>query len=321
MANRVFVSAVVVFWLSSMTWLVTERILPSFFSGQPPILQAYVDGEAVAWEVYWRGQVVGEAASIRLSGVGGSTDLYNRVVLKEFPVMELAPAWIRMTVGNLGKMSFDVKTRIEFDPLGKFASFNSRISLNDIASVLRISGRLEESYLKLKVHSSDFSHSTRIFLPNSKALSEVLFPDAKMPYMHIGRSWQERVYSPFSSPANPVELVQVEVVSVETLEHRGEVRRVMRVVYQSMEGSGVPVHARNQGISWVDPKSGEVLRREIFLGGSKLRFERLSKEAALEAGLKLFEDQLRSRDTKPDDGLQGDGLQDDGLVQPQTLAN
>ncbi len=292
MANRIFVSAVVVFWLSSMAWLVRERILPSFYSGQPPIVQAYEEGEAVAWEVSWRGEVVGEAASLRLSGVGGSTDLYNRVVLKEFPVMELAPAWIRMAVGDLGKMTFDVKTRIEFDPLGNFASFNSRVSLNDLASVLRISGRIEESFLKLKVRTNDFSHTKQIYLPNREVLNEVLFPDAKLPYMHVGRRWQEQVYSPFSSPAYPVELVQVEVVSIETLEHQGEIRRVMRVVYQTKERSGVPVHAKNQGVSWVDPKSGDVLRREVYFGGSKLRFERLPKEVALEAGLKLFEDQL-----------------------------
>ncbi|MEM8946256.1 MAG: hypothetical protein AAGD11_13870 [Planctomycetota bacterium] len=293
MANRIFVSAVVVLWLSSMTWLVTDRILPSFFGGgQPPIAQAYEDGEAVAWQVIWQGRRVGQAASVRLSGVGGSTDLFNRVVLEEFPVMELAPSWIRATVGNLGSMTFDVLTRVEFDPLGKFSSFNSRISLNDMPSILKMTGRIEDSYLNLRVRSNDLSHTTRIFLPNSEALSETLFPDAKLPYMHIGRNWQEKVYSPFSSPADPVELVQVEVVAKETLQHQGEVRPVMRVEYRSITSSGIPLNARVQGISWVDPITGDVLRRDVFLGNSKLRFERLSKEAAMQSGLDLFEDQL-----------------------------
>lgn len=298
MANRIFVGAIIVLWLSSMTWLVTDRILPSLFGGgQPPIAQAYEDGEAVAWEVQWQGRVVGQAASVRLSGVGGSTDLFNRVVLDEFPVMELAPSWIRAAVGNLGSMTFDVLTRIEFDPLGKFSSFNSRISLNDMPSILKMSGRIEESYLKLKVRSSDFTHTTRIFLPNSEALSEALFPDAKLPFMHKGRNWQEKVYSPFSSPADPVELVQVEVVEKETIQHHGETRPVMRVEYKAIAASGIPVNARVQGISWVDPRTGDVLRRDVFFGGSKLRFERLPKEAATKAGLKLFEDQLLLRET------------------------
>jgi len=303
MANRIFISAVVVFWLSSMTWLVTDRILPSFFGGQPPIVQAYEDGEAVAWQVLWGGVTVGEAASMRLNGVGGTTDLFNRVVLEEFPVMQLAPSWIRATVGDLGKMTFDVLTRVEFDPLGAFSSFNSRISLNGMTSVLKMSGRIEESYLKLKVSSNDFSHTTQIYLPNSEALSEALFPDAKLPYLHVGRNWQEKVYSPFSSPSDPVELVRVEVQAIEKIEHRGEVRRVMRVEYRSVAMSGISEHAKIQGISWVDPKTGDVLRRDVFLGDSKLRFERLSKEAAAVAGLKLFKDQLLTVDSKDSDKL------------------
>ena len=238
---------------------------------------------------------------MRLSGVGGTTDLFNRVVLEEFPVMQLAPSWIRAAVGNLGSMTFDVMTRVEFDPLGKFSSFNSRISLNDMPSILRMSGRIEDSYLNLRVRSSELSHATRIFLPNSEALSEALFPDAKLPYMHIGRNWQEKVYSPFSSPANPVELVQVEVVAKETIEYEGDFRAVMRVEYKSVTASGISVAARVQGVSWVDPKSGDVLQRDVFLGDSKLRFVRLSNEAAKKAGLDLFEDRLRLEQDAADD--------------------
>ncbi len=304
MANRIFISAVVVFWLSSMTWLVTDRILPSFFGGQPPLMQSYKEGETVAWEVRWKGSVVGQAATVRLAGVGGSTDLFNRVVLEEFPVMQLAPSWIRATVGELGRMTFDVLTRVEFDPLGTFSSFNSRISLDDMSSVLKMSGRMEKSFLKLKVRSNDYSHSTKIFLPNSEALSEALFPDARLPYMHVGRNWQEKVFSPFRSPSDPVELVRVEVTSVESIEHRGEGRRVMRVEYRAVTGSGIPAQAKIQGVAWVDPGTGDVLRRDVYLGDSKLRFERLPKEAAVTAGLKLFADQLRTAETPHQNALQ-----------------
>ncbi len=276
--------------------------MPSLFGGgPPPIAQAYENGEAVAWEVQWHGKRVGQAASIRLEGVGGTTDLHNRVVLEEFPVMQLAPSWIRAAVGNLGSMTFDVLTRLEFDPLGKFSSFNSRVSLNGMPSVLKMNGRIEESYLKLKVRSSDFSHTTRIFLPNSEAISEALFPDANLPYMHEGRTWQEKVYSPFSSPADPIELVQVEVVGRETIQHDGETKSVMRVVYKSITASGIAANARIQGISWVEPRSGDVLRRDVYLGDSKLRFERLPEEAAKQAGKELFEQYLLAIDDEEDD--------------------
>jgi len=292
MGNKVFVCTVLVLWLGSMAWLVTDRILPSFYEGQPPMVQAFQEGKAVAWAVLWKDQQVGESASVRLAGAGGSTNLFNRVVLTEFPVMELAPAWIRSAIGNLGHMNFDALTRMEFDPLGSFSAFNSRIALNDMPSVLSMSGRIEESNLELDMRSDNFSHVTSIYLPNSEVLSEALFPDAKLPYLYLGRSWQEKVYSPFSSPTTPVERVQAEVIEIETIEHLGEIRRVMRVDYKSIDGTGIPDQARTQGISWVDPVTGEVLRRDVFFGKSRLRFERLSKEAGEAAGRKLFEDQL-----------------------------
>lgn len=293
MANRIFVLAVVVLWLCSMSWLVTERILPSFIEGEPPIAEAYETGQAVAWRVEWGGKPVGHAASVRLSGVGGATDLHNRVVLTDIPLMELAPTWMRSAIGDLGDITFDARTRIEFDALGSFSAFESRISINDLPSVLNISGRVEKSFLELHVRSGDVSYDTPVYLPDSKALNEVLFPDARLPQMYVGRSWREEIYSPFHSPGNPVEVVQAEVVSTEAIQYGDESRRTLRIEYRAMVGSGVPEEARLQAESWVEP-SGNVLRRVVYLGGSKLRFDRLKKEEATTVGGKLLEDLLRT---------------------------
>lgn len=293
MANRIFVLAVVVLWLSSMTWLVTERILPSFIEGEPPIAEAYETGQAVAWAVEWEGRPVGYAASVRLSGVGGATDLHNRVLLEDIPLMDLAPTWMRSTIGDLGDITFDARTRIEFDAIGNFSAFESRISINELPSVLNISGRVENSFLELHVRSGDVSYTTPIYLPDSKALNEVLFPDAKLPHMYVGRSWREEIYSPFHSPGNPVELVQAEVVSAEGIQYGDEVRKTLRIEYRAMTGSGVPQEANLQAESWVEP-SGNVLRRDVYLGGAKLRFTRLEKGPATGVGSDLLEDLLRT---------------------------
>jgi len=293
MANRIFVFAVIVLWLSSMSWLVVERILPSFYTGEPPIEQAYETGEAVAWKVEWGGKPVGQAASVRLSGVAGTTDLYNRVVLTDIPLMDLAPAWMRNTIGDLGNITFDAHTRIEFDPLGNFSSFNSRISINDLPSMLNITGRVEDSFLQLRVRSGDISYTSPIYLPDSKSLNEVLFPDAKLPQMYVGRSWREEIYSPFHSPGSPVELVQAKVVSVEAIQYLGETYKTLRIEYRAMSRSGIPQEARLQAESWVD-LSGNVLRRDVYLGNSKLRFTRLADEAAKEAGVQLLKELIRT---------------------------
>ena len=93
--------------------------------------------------------------------------------------MELSPGWMRRAVGNLGNMTFDALTRIEFDSLGNFSAFESRIALNDIPSVLSITGRVKDSNLELKIRSGDISYPTSVYLPDSKALNEALFPGGK----------------------------------------------------------------------------------------------------------------------------------------------
>ncbi len=291
MANRIFVLAVVVLWLSSMTWLFTDRILPTFQDGQPPAIEAYENGEAVAWSVEWGGKEVGKAASVRIPGAGGSVELHNRIALDNMPIIDLAPAWMRMAVPSLGEMSFDVISRVEFDSLGSFSSFDSRVILNDMPSVMRLSGRVKDSYLRLNVVSGQLPYEVAVYMPDSKSLNEALFPDARLPYMYVGRHWQEEVYSPFRATGTPTELIHAEVVSEETIEYGEKTQRVMKVEYHGMIGSGVSDKARLQAIAWVEPE-GAVLRREVFVGSSRLRFNRLSDEVAAKIGEELFEEIL-----------------------------
>ena len=294
MANKLFVLAVVGLWLASMSWLVNDRILPSLLEGEPPIEQSYENGRAVAWQVEWEGKVVGEAASVRLEGVGGSTDLHNRVKLSEIPLMDLAPTWMRTTVGRFGDISFDAKTRIEFDTLGSFSAFESRIKINDLPSVLRMTGRYEESNLKLRVSSGEMSYTTSIFLPESRSMNEILFPAANLRGMYVGRTWREEVYSPFHSPGNPVEMLMVEVVEREQIIVAGVLRDAYRIEYRSMNVSGIARDAHLQAECWVDPRSGQVLRRDVFLGDSKLRFNRLDEAYARSVGRELLDDLVRT---------------------------
>ena len=291
MANRIFVLAVFSLWLSSMAWLVTERIMPGLSDGQSPSIETFQNNEVVAWEVEWADKSVGQAASIRVAGVGGTVELHNRISLREMPISDLAPTWMRMAVPGLGKMSLDVISLIEVDALGSFSSFHSKVSLNESPSVLKISGRVKDSYLNLTVSTGSLPYETSVYLPDSKSLNEVLFPGSELPYLYLGRHWQEEVYSPFRSTGDQVELVKVEVVAEESLFFTGKMRRVFRVEYQGVLGSGISDKARLQAISWVEP-GGTILRRDVFLGSSHLRFNRLSDAQADEIGQEFFGDLL-----------------------------
>ncbi len=288
MGNRIFISTVCLLWLSSMTWLVIDKVLPSFFNGKPPIASGLEEGKVVAWRVQWAGRPVGWAASLRVPGALGTTELHNRVILQNVPLLDLAPAWMRNVIGDIGKMKFDTKTRIEFDALDNFASFRCRVAINDVPSVLRMSGEMKKTHLEFKVRSGDLTYTTQIYIPHQSALGEALFPDARLPYMYVGRRWQKEVYSPFRSPSSPVELVDAEVVAIESLEHDGGIQRVMRIDYLRMPGPGVPEASRRVAVCWVEPKSGIVLRQDVYVANSILRFERQSDEIAYRKGLELL---------------------------------
>ena len=288
MANRVFVCAVVVLWLGSMSWLMVDKVLPSLHEGEAPIAAGYEQGVPVAWKVYWGDRVVGNAASVRLPGVMNTTNIVNHVVLEDVPLLDLVPALMRRVVGDIGSMKFDARTRLEFDSLDNFSKFESRVAINEVSSVLDLSGRVNGAYLELKVRFGDVTYEPKVPIANQAALSEALFPDAKLPYMYVGRRWTEEVYNPFRAPTSPVETLDVEVTGQENLEFGDETHRVLRVEFSGQPAPGVPEEARLQAIAWVRMSDGMVMRQDVIISASKLRFERLTEEEAAEVGKTLL---------------------------------
>jgi hypothetical protein len=291
MGNRVFVGAVVVLWLGSMSWLMIDKVLPSFYDGEPPIAAGFEPNVPVAWSVFWADRFVGHAASVRNPGLSGTTDLENRVQLDDVPLLDLLPPLMRQVVGDIGRMKLDAYTKLEFDSLDNFSAFESRVSINDISSLLELHGRMQGAYLNLKVKLNTAQpYKVNVFISNEAALSEALFPDAKLPYMYPGRRWTEDVYSPFRSPSDPVDSVEVEVTGQESIEYGGATERVLRVEYRGTQGPGIPEEARLQAVAWVRPVDGLVLKQEVYVNNSTLTFVRLPDDRAAEVGRQLLTD-------------------------------
>ncbi len=293
MANRIFVVAALALWLGSMSWLVVGKVLPSLGEGEPPIAAGFEPNVPVAWRVSWSGKEVGYAASVRTPGPSHTTNLENRVVLNRVPLLDLVPPLMRRVVGDIGEMKLDAFTRLEFDSLDNFSAFTSRVAINDIQSLLRLSGRVNGAFLDLTVTFNEMEYTSHVPVPNQAALSESLFPDAKLPYMYVGRRWHEEVYSPFRAPSDPVETVDVEVTGIESIEYGGGIERVMRVEFRGSPESGIPEAARLHAVAWVRADDGLVLRQDVILGNSRLRFERLSDEEAVEVGRELLDPRRR----------------------------
>lgn len=295
MANRVFVCAVIILWLGSMSWLMIDKILPSLHEGEPPLAAGFEPGVPVAWKVSWGDRDVGYAASKRTPGVLGTTNLENRVILEDVPLLDLVPALMRRVVGDIGSMKFDARTMLEFDSLDNFSKFESRVAINEVSSVLELDGKVNGAFLDVKVKFGDVQYEPKVPIANQAALSEALFPDAKLPYLYVGRRWSEEVYNPFHAPNAPIETVDVEVTGIETLTMDEENHRVMRVEFSSPPAPGVPEDARLQAIAWVRQSDGVVLRQDVLISTSRLRFDRLSDEEALKQGNKLLGDPGRQR--------------------------
>jgi hypothetical protein len=90
-----------------------------------------------------------------------------------------------------------------------------------------------------------------------------------------------------------VETLEAEVTGVETLRRDDVNERVLKVEFRAQAGPGVPEEARLQAIAWVRADDGLVLRQDVYISGSQLRFERLSEDEAAEVGRQLLLDQRR----------------------------
>jgi hypothetical protein len=293
MANRIFVGAVLALWLGSMSWLVVGKVLPTLYDGEPPVAAGFEPSIPIAWQVSWSGRPVGHAASIRTTGAGNTTNLDSRIVLDDVPLLDLVPPLMRQVVGDIGRMKLDASTHLEFDSLDNFHKFSSTVSINDINPLLRLTGEVSGSYLELTVNFNNVEYKPHVYIADQSALNATLFPDAKLPYMYVGRRWHEEMYSPFRSPSDPVETLEAEVTGVETL-HRGEVsERVLKVEFRSMEGAGVPEESRLQAVAWVRADDGLVLRQDVYVANSQLRFERMTDDDAARIGRELLVDTRR----------------------------
>ena len=238
MANRVFVHVIGSSGSASMSWLLIEGKFFLLHEGEPPTGAGFEPGVPVAWKVSWGDREVGYAASKRTPGVLGTTNLENRVVLEDVPLLDLVPALMRRVVGDIGSMKFDARTLLEFDSLDNFSKFESRVAINEVSSVLELDGKVNGAFLEVKVKFGDVHYEPKVPIANQAAFSEALFPDAKLPYLYVGRRWSEEIYNPFHAPNAPIETVDVEVTGIETLSIGDENQRVLRV-----EFSGPPARA------------------------------------------------------------------------------
>lgn len=288
MGNRIFVGVVVLLWAGTMSWLMVARILPPFFNGKPPAHGVLLRNEPVCWEIEYDGQPVGHAVSQAVPGALGTTEIHSRVLLDGIEIRKLAPQWMATLVRGMGEISLDTRSRLVLDSLDNLSLFETRVHLNDLPLVMKVTGRVEGAHLLLKIQSGDVTHTARYPVPKRSLLASELMPESTLLQVYVGRKWQQESYSPFRPPNDSLEVLQAEVVEEGWLEQRGERSRARKIEFRTMSPAGVATDNTLRAVVWVGD-DGTVLRQDLHFMDAKLRFERRDEPHMLKMAAELLD--------------------------------
>jgi hypothetical protein len=288
MGNRIFIAVVMLLWASTMSWLVVEKILPPFMSGEPPTHGVVAEKVPVCWQIECAGRRVGYAVRQAVPGAQSTTEIHSRVLLKDIPLREMAPQWMSSIVDNLGPIRLDSRMRMVLDSLGTLASFETRVQLNDLPLVVKVVGKVVGPELVVKFMSGGVSHEENFPFPNTKQLDGELIPEPKLLQIYVGRRWQVEMFSLFRPPNDSLTLLQAEVVAEETIRQAGHMIRAKRIEYRDLSAAGVAADHTLRAAVWV-ADDGTVLRQDVFLVNTKLRFERRTDPKAIQMASDLLD--------------------------------
>ena len=97
MGYRWFNAVVVLFWLSTMTWLVVVKVLPPLQIGDPPNYRSVYKIEKgeqpkpVCWDMLWNDRPIGWAENRVERTPAGVTEVRSLVHFERVPVEEVCP--------------------------------------------------------------------------------------------------------------------------------------------------------------------------------------------------------------------------------------
>ena len=293
MGHRVFNAVVVVFWLSTMTWLVVVKVLPPLQIGDPPNYRSvYASAptdypEYVCWDMLWNERPMGWAKTAVWRAHSGVTEVTSLVHFDRVPIDELAPAWIRpvlrTAVEPIGTLAMDANSRLEIDPLGRLSGIYSRVRADGYPAEIVIRGKVEGSMLTGAVRYGLNNHPFERYLPPDALMGDELSPQGRMPGLRIGQEWTVPVYSPlrFSDNRNPIEILHAKVEGKEVVAQGEESMLALAVVYRTDSGSILGGAQAPRGKMWV-AEDGTVLKQTARMFGSDLAFVRANAERTKE---------------------------------------
>ena len=292
MYSRWYSAAVVVLWLSAMSWLVIEKVLPTMMVGEPPsyrtILQSRSREPPVAWKMTFDGRELGWALCSTLRKPDNLTEIHSQVHFDQLPLRQMTPGWLRLLLRSVEKpaarLQMDVRSTLTIDPLGRLTDFDSTVWFAPYDDAIKLKGTVDGKLLRLEVSSGDFSYSTEADIPQNALVGDALSPQTQLPGLREGQTWSVPVYSPLRPPNNPLEILQATVQRCEPIIWNKRTEQTWLVVYRRDSGFGLGSDKTPQGRLWVR-RDGTVLKQQMSIFNSIMIFTRLPDDqaAAMEA--------------------------------------
>jgi len=309
MYSRWFNIAVVVLWLSAMSWLTVAKVLPPLLLGEPPsyrsILDSRQDRSAVGWSIIQDKREVGWAISNTVRHPGQLAEIRSRVHLDDLRI-DLVHGWLGALLRRIapgideftGLERLDAKNVFTVDSLGHLLGFQStvRIELPEVLMktasidlgglVIRMSGTVDEAHLNVTVRLGSLEYTAPASLPRGVMLGDALSPQTFLPGLSLGQTWKVETYSPRLNPSyeRPLgystERLQAKVEDVHRILWGGKSLETWLVVLRSDSGFSLLGKRPPLGRMWVCRddsvlESGTVVRQEVTVFEHRMVFERL----------------------------------------------
>lgn len=313
MYSRWFNVAVVLLWLSAMSWLIAKKVLPPLLIGEPPsyqtILWAPERDPTTGWKILLDDRELGWSLSETARIPGGMTEVGSRVHLDKLPAKLVRELGGFFGIGTdarddvhddaVAALAMDVETKLTIDSFGRLSRFRSETRLNGSRDALVVDGTIRDGRLRLTIRSPLFSLPPfEMDFPEDALLDDALSPQTYLPGLRRGQTWTVPVPNPatalLKSPLGeaPLEVLQAAVEGTDLIDYDGLIEDVWLVVYRRDSGSALGGSEEPRGTLWVR-RDGTVLKQQATFFGHKITFVRMSDD-------ELARLQSEPADTPPD---------------------
>jgi hypothetical protein len=290
MSSRWFNTVVVIMWLTTMGWLMTEKVLPLLSLGEPPSISKIVNAQQntpiVGWQVLCGQRRLGWALTETKRQPSGLTEVRSRIHLDSLPLEEMAPGWFqplsRLIDRRTDKLAMDVRSVFAIDRLGHLFRFDSTLRFDPWNEVIWVHGTVESGQAVVEVFTRGGPFQ-RVVVPllSNTLLSDAFSPQwqTQLPGLREGQTWSVPIYNPLWPSNHPLEILRATVERPEPICWNGKMVSAWLVVYRSESGSGAGASQNPRGKLWVR-RDGAVLQQQGMLFDSTITFVRLADEKA-----------------------------------------